>query len=266
MARNSRPLISCIMVTADRHDLCRRAILSYRNQTWSNTELVVLDNGRRKMDALLSELPDREVRYAHVPNDGSLTIGELRNRSLEMVTGDLVAPQWDDDDWSAPDRLEVQAAALNDAGASACMLSASLMHVDDDEYFDYPFIGWLRGGVPPTLLHVRNDDIRFPHLPRTSDTVYKNEWHEKGTTILPISTAHLHLRYFHGENIWERDHFLRRMRNRPKDLLAFGWWKYIRRDLKSHPRFRISPEARKAFHQYLEDSEAAGLFEDVTPA
>ena len=260
MNRHPKPLVSCVMVTADRHDLCRRAIISYRNQTWSNTELVVLDNGREKMDALLSDLPDDEVRYAHVPNDGSITIGELRNRSLEMVRGDLVAPQWDDDDWSAPDRLERQFAALERANAQACMLSASLMHVDDDEYFDHPFIGWLKGGVPPTLLHRRSESIRFPHLPRTSDTHYKNEWHEAGTVIMPISTAHLHLRYFHGENIWERDHFLRRMRNRPGDLMAFGWWKYVRRDLKRHPRFRISAEARAAFDQYLRDSREAGLF------
>lgn len=261
MARHSKPLISCVMVTADRHDLCRRAIISYRNQTWSNTELIVLDNGRDKMDALLSDVPDAEVRYAHVPNDGSITIGELRNRSLELVRGDLVAPQWDDDDWSAPDRLELQHAALVESDAAACMLSASLMHVDDEDYFNHPFIGWLRGGVPPTLLHERNDDIRFPHLPRTSDTHYKNDWRSAGTVVMPLTYAHLHLRYFHGENIWERDHFLRRMRNRPKDLLAYGWWKFVRGDVKRHPRFRLSDKARRAFEQYLRDSEVAGLFD-----
>jgi len=257
----AKPLISCLMVTADRPELCKRAILSYLGQTYGNKELVVLDNGEKPMQSLLADVPSHELRYEYIQSNTATTIGELRNRSLEMVTGDIVVPQWDDDDWSAPERLDTQYQSLDRHGADALTLYATLMHVDDPDFFDHPFYGLLKGGVPPTVMHRRDDSVRFPELRRTSDTHYKNVWRSRKYLILPIQEAHLHLRYFHGKNLWERDHFLRRMRNTPADLVAYGWWKFLRGNLLGHPRFRISANAQKAFDTYLKDSKACGLFE-----
>jgi len=248
------------MVTADRHDLCRRAIVSYNNQTYPNKELIVLDNGIKDMRDLLQDVPKKELRYEYRKNNKDTTIGELRNQSLEMVRGDVVVPQWDDDDWSAPNRLDTQYKALVDNDADAVTLYATLMHVDDPLYFKAPFYGLLKGGVPPTVMHKRDDSVRFPELRRTSDTHYKNVWRQRNYLILPIRDAHLHLRYFYGKNLWEQDHFLRRMRNTPKDLLAYGWWKFVRKNIFGHPRFRISEDAKKAFQTYLDDSWSSGLF------
>ncbi len=249
------------MVTADRHTLCRRAIKSYSAQTWQNKELVVLDNGKAPMDGLLTDIPYGEVRYQHVENNSETTIGALRNQSLELVRGEVVVPQWDDDDWSSPDRLTRQHAALSSNDADAVTLYATLMHVDNPDYFDHPFYGLLDGGVPPTIMHLRDDDVRFPALRRTSDTTYKNEWRSRKYHIMPMADSHLHLRYFHGDNLWEQEHFIRRMRNTPKDLLAYGWHKFVRRNVFGHPRFRISDEARVAFETYLKHSRECGIFE-----
>jgi len=251
------------MVTADRHEYCGRAITSYLSQTYPNKELVVLDNGSNAMSELLVDVSDSEIVYTHVNYNSETTIGELRNQSLEMVRGDYVVPQWDDDDWSAPERLARQYNALKARDADACTLNATLMHVDDPEYFDSPFLGFLRGGVPPTLMHRRDDNVRFPNLRRTSDTVYKNEWRNRKYLILPVADAHMHLRYFHGDNLWERDHFLRRMRNTPRDMAAYLWWKHVRKNIIQHPRFRISSEARRAFELYMEVSRKAGVFRDL---
>ena len=248
------------MVTADRHDLCRRAIRSYQEQTWENRELIVLDNGKSPMQSLLSDLPEAQVNYRYVENNEQTTIGELRNQSLEMVSGDVVVPQWDDDDWSAPDRPETQHAALVREQADAVTLYATLMHVDDPLYFHKPFYGLLKGGVPPTVMHLRDDEVRFPELRRTSDTHYKNVWRQRRYHIMPMKHAHLHLRYFHGDNLWERDHFIRRMRNTPQDLIAYGWWKFVRRNIFGHSRFQISADARHAFATYLDHSRECDLF------
>lgn len=129
------------MVTADRHQYCRRAIRSWVEQDWENRELVVLDNGKEPMESLLADLPFGRVVYRHVANNPETTIGELRNRSLDMVRGDFVIPQWDDDDWSAPARLTRQVAALEANQADAVTLYATLMHVDDAPWFDHPFYG-----------------------------------------------------------------------------------------------------------------------------
>jgi hypothetical protein len=84
---------------------------------------------------------------------------------------------------------------------------------------------------------------------------------ERHYHIMPLADAHLHLRYFHGENLWEQEHFIRRMRNTPKDLMAYGWHKFVRRNVLGHPRFRISDEARRAFEIYLRHSRECGIFD-----
>lgn len=256
----SSSLISCILVTADRPALCRRALRCYEQQTYEPTELVVLDNGDEPIEHLLDDVSG-EVHYLHEEPDPARTIGVLRNRALDAAEGDFVVPQWDDDDWSHPARIERQAAVLRE-GYDACTLPGTLMHVDHPDYFDHPFYGFLPDGVPPTVMHRRDAAIRYPDLRRTSDTDFLNDWREKRYTQLPREAAHLHLRYSHGGNLWEADHFLRRMRNTPKDFLLYGWYRFVRRDLFKHPRFQLSEAAREAFQLYLEDSRKCGLFAD----
>lgn len=249
------------MVTADRPVLVQRAILAYRRQTYPHKELVVLDNGATPMADLLADLPAGEVVYEHVEKRPDTHIGALRNRSLDLATGDFVAPQWDDDDWSHPERIERQMRPLLGGGYDACTLAGTLMHVDDPRYFDHPFVGLLRGGVPPTIVHRRDAEIRYPNLRRTSDTHYVEAWQEHRYVQLPPAQSYLYVRYQHGGNLWEADHFLRRARNTPRDLLLWGWHRHIRQRPFDHPRFRLSPEARAAFAQYLDDSFRFDLFQ-----
>ncbi len=256
---NSLPLVSCLLVTADRPDLCRRALLSFQKQNYPNRELVVLDNGVRPMRHLLDEMDQSAVRYIRVEPTPSTVIGGLRNVALEAAEGEYVVPQWDDDDWSHPERLSTQIDALGDE-FDACVLAGTLMHVDREEYFDRPFIGLLANGVPPTIVHRNVTGIRYPELRRTSDSVYLDVWRERRVKVLPKESSHLYVRYFHGGNLWEQEHFLRRMRNTIPDAVKYAWYKYVRNDLFSHPRFRLDDKARKAFQMYLDDSFFLGLF------
>lgn len=259
----SSPLVSCILVTADRPALVQRALLSYRLQTYPNTELVVLDNGRRPMGHLLADVPAGEVRYEHVEKTPDLHIGALRNHALDLATGDLVVPQWDDDDWSHPDRIAEQAAQIT-GEIEACTLPAYLVHVDDPEFFDAPFAGRVREGT--CLMHRRDAAIRYPNLKRTSDTSYIKQWLGRPHVQLPAESVRLYVRYFHGGNLWDAGHILDRMRNTPADLLAYAWHRFVRRDLRGHPRFRLSPAVRASFDLYLEHSRACGLFTDEPEA
>lgn len=257
----SHPKVSCLLVTADRPHLCRRALRSYQRQTYPNKELVVLDNGAQRIEHLLADLPDDEVRYRHVDRTPDLWIGGLRNMALEAATGTFVVPQWDDDDWSHPRRIERQVEVLQ-RGYDACTLLGTLMHVDSPAYFGHPFIGILPDGVPPTIMHRRDAAIRYPNLRRTSDTSYVNQWREGRYAILPREDSYLYLRYFHGDNLWEKDHFLRRIRNTPKDFLLYGWYRFVRGDVFRHPRFRLTEQMEAAFETYLQDSFAVGLFDE----
>ena len=256
---NANAKVSCVMVTADRIKLCARSVWCYQQQTYSNKELVVLDNGNESMAALLKQLPADEVRYKKINRTPDLVLGDLRNTALNMATGSLIIPQWDDDDWYHPQRIQRQVEIL-EQGHDACALAGTLMHVNQHPFTDRPYIGLLRNGVPPTIMHRRDDTIRYPSLPRTEDTVYVNAWLKKSYVQLPEEASYLYIRAFHGANTWEVDHFLRRMRNTPTDSLRFAWYKYVRRNLFAHPRFQLTAEMQAAFAQYIEDSRRLEIF------
>ena len=115
------PLVSCMMVTGKRPALAALAIDCFRRQTYPNRELIVIDDSGT--DALAeavgrsSEDAHASIRWVRLPSEGQ-TLGALRNLALAETRGDYIC-QWDDDDLSAPDRLERQLGALVVTGADA---------------------------------------------------------------------------------------------------------------------------------------------------
>ena len=259
MSTSKTPKVSCVMVTADRPLLVRRAIHCYLKQDYANKELVVLDNGNEDIQRYLSVVPEIELRYRKVQRTPDLILGDLRNTALEMGTGEYIIPQWDDDDWYHPRRISIQVEKLNE-GYDACALSGTLMHVDNEPYFNKPYIGLLPNGVPPTIMHRQDHSIQYPSLPRTEDTVYVNAWRNKSYYLFPLSHSYLYIRSFHGANTWEVDHFLRRMRNTPLDTLRYIWYRFVRQNLSAHPRFQLTDDMQASFQLYLDDSRAFGIF------
>ena len=256
MSNGDHPLVSCLLVTANRAELCRRAVHCYLEQTYPNKELVVVDDGEQDLTEVLSVIPSEEVNYLKLEPSPDNVLGHLRNVALDAAKGDYVA-QWDDDDWYHPQRLERQIAVL-EAGHDAVTLSSSLMHLDTGEFVDHPYFGFLPNGVPGTIVHRADKTVRYPELRRAEDTEYLDHWMARRYTKL--DEMHLFIRCFHGANTWEQTHFLSRMKNTPRDLIGYIWHRYIRRNVTGHRRFRITPEAQHAFKAYVADSRRLGLF------
>ena len=253
------PKVSCLMVTADRPNLCRRAIRCYNHQTYSNKELIVVDDGKQDLSKVLSEVPEEELTYLRLSSDSDYVLGKLRNMALDAATGDMFT-QWDDDEWYHPERIEKQVEVLLE-GYDACCLQATLMHISDAEFFNHPYIGYLKKGVPGSIMHYAYSDIRYPEIRRAEDSIYLDKWLERKYTTLPSSKAYLFIRCFHGDNTWEKKHFLTRMRNTIPDTITYLWYRYIRGDIFLHPRFDIESKAKEAFQLYLEDSRELELLE-----
>jgi glycosyltransferase involved in cell wall biosynthesis len=254
---DQQPKVSCLMVTANRKQLMRRSIRCFQNQTYQNKEMVVIDDGEQDLDEVLQDLSASELKYIKLDKDPENTLGKLRNRSLKEATGDYLV-QWDDDDWYHPDRISIQAETLSE-GYDACCLSSALMHLDEEPYMNHPYVGQLPEGIPGSIMHKADADIRYPHTRRAEDTVYLKQWMDRRYHQLTDSYSHLFIRCYHGANTWEKEHFLRRVRNNPKDALFYFWHKIIKGNLFDHPRFQLSLAAKKAFQLYLEDSKHVGL-------
>jgi glycosyltransferase involved in cell wall biosynthesis len=257
-SKNHQPKVSCLMVTANRKHLMRRSILCFNNQQYSNKELVIVDDGEQDLEDVLTLVPASELRYIKLKKDADNTLGKLRNQTLDKAGGDFLI-QWDDDDWYHPNRISIQAETLNE-GYDACCLSGALMHLDEEPYMQHPYVGYLPDGIPGSIMHRADSDIRYPHTRRAEDTVYLKQWMKKRYMQLPDSYSHLFIRCYHGANTWEKEHFLRRIRNNPKDATLYGWHKIIKGNLFDHPRFQLSKNQQTAFDMYLNDSKSANLF------
>jgi glycosyltransferase involved in cell wall biosynthesis len=122
------PLISCLCVTRDRVDLLSRAIECFQRQTWPNRELVILceddDSGTVRF---LEQVEDERIQVHIIPAQTKLSLGALRNLSIEHANGQYIC-QWDDDDWYHPQRLALQLQNLEANGKEACVLARWLIY------------------------------------------------------------------------------------------------------------------------------------------
>lgn len=255
--KGSHKKVSCLMVTANRKNLARRAVNCFTNQSYPNKELVIIDDGDEDYSDILTDIPPEEIKYVRLKKEPDFVLGKLRNRSLDEANGDYLV-QWDDDDWYHPERIATQAKIL-DEGYDACCISSALMHLDTEEFTDHPYIGILPDGIPGSIMHKRDNQIRYPETRRAEDTVYLKDWMEKKYYKLDDSYNHLFLRAYHGRNTWEQDHFKRRIRNSVAAFFEYYWYAYIKRDLFQHPRFKLTDEAQQAFGHYKKESKELGL-------
>jgi glycosyltransferase involved in cell wall biosynthesis len=140
------------MPTYNRRRFVGQAIWYFLRQDYAPCELIIIDDGE---DAVADLVPDDErIHYVHLPE--RLSVGAKRNLACEMSHGELIA-HWDDDDWTAPQRLSVQVAELTASGADVCGARELLYYrLNEGEAWLYRYPAdqrpWLVGG---TLLYRR---------------------------------------------------------------------------------------------------------------
>lgn len=107
-----RPSVSCICPTANRQGLILTAIRSFLSQTYVDSELVIVDDGKD-----VTPVPDSpRIRYIRL-QPGDLPVGEKRNICCENAKGEIIV-HFDDDDWSHPNRVTQQVERLRQSGKS----------------------------------------------------------------------------------------------------------------------------------------------------
>jgi len=193
------PLVSCLMVTRNRPELARRALRCFQKQTYAQKELVVLDQGDDdRLQEFIRQLGDERIVHHRVPG-GTLKLGALRNLSVARASGDYLA-QWDDDDLSAPHRLELQVAVLLTLQADACLLQREYLWdparrrlaISCARTWENSML-WTRDRLPP-----------FPELDQGEDTAVVDQVVRQGRVAL-LDSPGLYIYICHGGNIIARD-------------------------------------------------------------
>jgi glycosyltransferase involved in cell wall biosynthesis len=112
---SSYPLISVVIPTYNRVSLLQKAIASVIAQTYTNWELIVVDDGSTDNTAqLIKSLRDSRIHILELPHSGH--IGNLFNAGVKAGTGEWIAFLASDDTW-LPNKLELQLEVLNKSGS-----------------------------------------------------------------------------------------------------------------------------------------------------
>lgn len=110
----TEPSVGCICLTADRHRFTDRAVDCFLRQTYGNRHLLIYDTGVEPYEA--NHYPGC-VTTVYNPSSRGHKIGALRNEAIDMVKADAIVT-WDSDDWSDPERVARQLAALQSRSAT----------------------------------------------------------------------------------------------------------------------------------------------------
>ena len=201
------------MVTNDRYDLVRRAVASFQGQSYQNRELVIVGEGSERLRDFVLSLEDPRIVYHTAPTPG-MTLGQLRNHTLDLAQGEFVM-QWDDDDWSHPARISLQMRALLDSHADMCIMIRQTHFLQERGVFAYSEKYLWEN----TFLAQKSVMARYPHERRGEDTRQLHSCLRAGAKLLVLNVPDLYIYTYHGNNTWDQAHFEEMFRRGTKDLL-----------------------------------------------
>jgi glycosyltransferase involved in cell wall biosynthesis len=116
------PKVSVIIRTCGRPDVLRETLLSLRNQSYKNFEVIVYEDGENISEKMLkTDFPDLDIKYDFSKEKvGRCVIG---NKALTIATGKYLN-FLDDDDIFLPDHLEVLVCSLENSNYKIAYSSA----------------------------------------------------------------------------------------------------------------------------------------------
>ncbi|MBZ0300369.1 MAG: glycosyltransferase [Anaerolineae bacterium] len=143
----TNPKVSVLMAVYNGERYLQAALDSILNQTFSDFELVIIDDASTDdTAAILAACAAQDARIRLVPNEHNLGLTRSLNKGLHLACGDYIARQ-DADDVSMPDRLAKQVTAL-DTQADTILVTGHLDLIDEQgEVWRRP--RW--GGSPPVV-------------------------------------------------------------------------------------------------------------------
>jgi len=109
------PIISIVIPTFNRIEELKRAISSVYSQTFSDWEVIIVDNNSNDgTEDYINSIKNNKIRFFSINNNGVIAVS--RNIGIKNSRGTYIA-FLDSDDWWTPNKLEISLEYLNN-GAS----------------------------------------------------------------------------------------------------------------------------------------------------
>lgn len=105
---NSHPLISVIMPVYNAKQYVKQAVESILNQTYQKFEFIIVDDASNDLTSkILREFKKKDSRIILIRNKENLGVTKSLNIAVAKASGKYIL-RMDADDWSYPDRFELQ--------------------------------------------------------------------------------------------------------------------------------------------------------------
>lgn len=135
----NNPLVSVVIPSFNRLDYLLRAIESVFSQTYSNTEIIVINDGSTE-EGYLEHKYIKEINQINLKQNQKIINGfgpgNIRNFGINKAKGGWIAFLDDDDVW-LKDKLEIQFNNLNESGLRMSSTDALIGEGVFDEKFKY---------------------------------------------------------------------------------------------------------------------------------
>jgi glycosyltransferase involved in cell wall biosynthesis len=205
---SSAPLVSCIMPTFNRRRFIPLALERFREQTYPNRELLIVDDGTDPVGDLVREEP--AVRYLRV--DRRMRIGAKRNLACAEARGEIVA-HWDDDDWYSRDRLARQAAPIVRGDADVTGLENRFVlqmpfgrfWTTNRQLHRSMFVCDVHGGTLVFRRSIWTSGIRYPEIDLAEDAEFVRNAVSRGRRLVRLDNDGTFVYVRHNTNAWKFD-------------------------------------------------------------
>lgn len=129
--KNSTELVSVIIPTYNRIGTLERSVYSVLNQTYTNLELLIIDDGSDDgTEAYIKAIEDDRIRYYR--NEHNIGPSASRNRGVALAKGSLLAFQDSDDEWRL-DKLQRLTDAMRQAEGDVAAVYHEMQEADGEK-------------------------------------------------------------------------------------------------------------------------------------
>lgn len=170
----NQPLVSVIIPTHNRSNYIGKAVKSVLDQTYKNTEIIIIDDGSiDRTPEVISELSREDSRIFALRNKTNLGIARSLNKGIRKAQGKYIARLDDDDFWLDPKKLEKQVKFL-ESHPEYVLVGGGMVKIDSDgkEIKRYLF--------PENDEDIRKSLLVYNLFVQSTVLFRKNAWKEAG--------------------------------------------------------------------------------------